>query len=127
MEANLEAIKSFILEAYAAGCPQDQIERFLRAGVVLQPKQLQASAVARQMDRSGGPTELGYGGARGGGKSHWALAQLAVDDCQRYEGLKCLFLRKVGKSAKESFEDLRPKVLGRVPHEYSASQGVLTL
>ena len=38
------------------------------------------------------------GGARGGGKSHWLLAQMGADDCQRVPGLKCLLLRKVGKA-----------------------------
>ncbi|MCK6629355.1 MAG: phage terminase large subunit [Anaerolineae bacterium] len=122
MEATIER---FVRDAHAAGCPRDQIERFLRAGVVLQPKQLLASATARQMDISGGPVELGYGGARGGGKSHWMLAQMAVDDCQRYAGLKCLLLRKVGKSVKEAFEDLRPRLLGRVAHEWVPTRNTL--
>lgn len=114
----IDATRSFIEAALAVGCPRDQIDRFLRAGVVLQPKQLLASAVARQMDQPGGPEELGFGGARGGGKSHWMLVQMGVDDCQRYDGLKCLLLRKVGKSVKEAFEDLRPKIFGRIPHRY---------
>lgn len=114
-----------IRAAQAAGCPQDQLERFLRAGVVLQLKQFQASAIARQMDRVDGPTELGYGGARGGGKSHWVLAQMGADDCQRYPGLKCLLLRKVGKAQSEAFDDLRPKILGRVPHEWVPSRSTL--
>jgi hypothetical protein len=122
MEATIE---DFVRQAYEAGCPRDQLERFLRAGVVLQPKQLVASAMARQMDQAGGPTEMGYGGARGGGKSHWMLAQMAVDDCQRYDGLKCLLLRKVGKAVKEAFEDLRPRLLGRVAHEWVPTRNTL--
>jgi phage terminase large subunit len=77
------------------------------------------------MDAPGGPEELGYGGARGGGKSHWMLAQMGIDDCQRYPGLKCLLLRKIGSSAKEAFEDLRPKVFARVPHEWIPSRNTL--
>ena len=96
----------------------------MRAGVVLQPRQLLASAHAREMDRPGGPEELGYGGARGGGKTHWMLAQMAIDDCQRAPGLKCLLLRKVGKAVRESFEDFRPKILGRVAHEYTERGGL---
>src|SRR5207237_7502334 len=61
----------------AAGNPRDQVERLLRAGIVLQARQLVASAAARLCDAEGGPTEVAYGGARGGGKSHWAIAQLA--------------------------------------------------
>lgn len=53
------------------------------------------------------------------------VAQIAADDCQRCPGLKALILRRVGKAARESFEDLRPKVLGHLPHEYR-KDGVLT-
>jgi phage terminase large subunit len=123
--ANLGDIRALIEAAYRAGCPQDQVERFLRAGIVLQPRQLLASAAAREMDSGAGPVELGYGGARGGGKSHWLVGQMGADDCQRHEGLKCLLLRKVGKALSEAFDDLRPKILGRVPHEYFRQRGVL--
>ncbi|MEK7674677.1 MAG: hypothetical protein AAB676_02425, partial [Verrucomicrobiota bacterium] len=118
------------LERYAAaareaGCPRDQIERFVRAGVVLQPRQLAASAAARLCDRADGPTAVGYGGARGGGKSHWLLAQMGADDCQRVPGLKCLLLRKVGKANMENFEDLRRRLFGGLAHDFSAYRGVL--
>ena len=36
---------------------------------------------------------LGFGGARGPGKSHATFAQVALDDCRRYDGLKALYLR----------------------------------
>lgn len=111
--------------ARSAGVPRDQFEAFARAGVVLHPKQLAASAAARECDREGGPIEVGYGGARGGGKSHWGLAQVAADDCQRCPGLKCLVLRKVGKSNRENFEDLRRKVLANLAHRYNRGEGVV--
>jgi phage terminase large subunit len=85
-----------------------------------------ACAAARLCDHAGGPTAIGYGGARGGGKSHWLLAQMGVDDCQRVAGLKCLLLRKVGKANLEHFEDLRRKLFNRLPHEFSAFRGILT-
>ena len=92
---------------------------------MLQPRQWLASAAAREADREGAPTEILYGGARGGGKSYWSLAQV-VDDCLRFAGLKVLFLRKVGKSARESFEDLRRTVLRNVPHDYNRNEGLVT-
>ncbi len=49
------------------------------------------------------------GGARGPGKSHGVLAQVGADDCQRMPGAKWLLLRKVGKAAKEGFEDFLTK------------------
>src|SRR5205807_1901058 len=71
-------------------------------------------------------TAVGYGGARGGGKSHWLLAQMGADDCQRVLGLKCLLLRKVGKANMEHFEDLRRRLFTGLVHEFSAYRGVLT-
>lgn len=115
----------YLAAARDAGCPRDQIENLLRAGIVLQPRQLAASAAARACDHPDGPTEVGYGGARGGGKSHWGIAQLAADDCQRFPGLKCLVLRKVGKANRENFEDLRRKLLMGLPHEYRRHEGVV--
>jgi hypothetical protein len=102
------------------------MDNFQRGDVILQARQLAASAAARQCDRAGGPTAVGYGGARGGGKSHWLLAQMGADDCQRVPGLKCLLLRKVGKANMENFEDLRHRLFGTLKHEFSAYRGVLT-
>jgi hypothetical protein len=99
---------------------------FLRAELHLQPRQLAASAAARVCDAPGGPTAVGYGGARGGGKSHWLLSQMGADDCQRVPGLKCLLLRKVAKANMENFDDLRRRLFGRIDHEFSAYRGTLT-
>ena len=118
-------IEQMMGEGFHAGCPRDQVKNFLCAGVVLQPRQLAASAAARLCDHAGGPTAIGYGGARGGGKSHWLLAQMGADDCQRVAGLKCLLLRKVGKANIEQFEDLRRRLFGKLKHEFSAYRGVL--
>jgi hypothetical protein len=116
----------YFLAGRRAGCPKDQMQRFERADVILQERQLVASAAARLCDRPDGPTAIGYGGARGGGKSHWLPGQMGVDDCQRVPGLKCLLLRKVGKANLEHFEDLRRKLFTKLCHEFSAFRGVLT-
>ena len=109
-----------------AGCSKEQMDRFQLADVIFQERQLMASAAARLCDRADGPTAIGYGGARGGGKSHWLLGQMGVDDCQRAPGLKCLLLRKVGKANLEHFEDLRRKLFTNLGHEFSAFRGILT-
>src|SRR5215471_5814531 len=116
----------YLAQAHETGCPRDQMENFIRAGIILQPRQLAASAAARLCDKPDGPVAIGYGGARGGGKSHWLLSQMGADDCQRTPGLKCLLLRKVGKANLEHFEDLRRKLFGGLAHEFSAFRGVLT-
>ncbi len=123
--AHNDAPSRFISEAHNAGCPPDQVQNFIHAGIMLQPRQLAASVAARLCDQPDGPTAVGYGGARGGGKSHWLLAQVGADDCQRLPGLKCLLLRKVAKSNLESIEDLRLRVLHSLPHDFSAARGIL--
>jgi hypothetical protein len=106
------ALERYAVAAHAAGCPRDQVENFLKAGITLQDRQLVASAAARLCDAADGPSAIAYGGARGGGKSFWLLAQMGADDCQRLPGMKCLLLRKVGKANIEHFEDLRRAVFG---------------
>ena len=59
-------IESYLAQARDAGCAEEQMRNFLRAEILLQPKQLAASAAARACDLPDGPTALGYGGARGG-------------------------------------------------------------
>ena len=122
----MTALERYLAMGQRAGCPRRQMDNFVRAGVVLQERQLAASAAARLCDQTDGPTAVGYGGARGGGKSHWLLAQMGADDCQRVPGLKCLLLRKVGKANMEHFEDLRRRLFVGLRHEFSAYRGVLT-
>lgn len=124
------AMSDQLLERYAsaarqAGVPRDQLEHFLRGGYVAQRHQLRLHAIARQADRPDGPRLIGFGGRRGPGKTHATFAQVALDDCQRVPDLKFLFLRKVLKSARESFEDVRRKVLYCTPHEYRVQAGVV--
>lgn len=120
------AIDRYVAAARAEGCPADQIENFLRAGVVLQPRQLAASAAARLCDAPDGPTEVAYGGARAGGKSHWGMAQIGADDCQRFPGLKVLALRKVGKALKEAVGDLLRRVYADLAYEWTPSTQTVT-
>jgi phage terminase large subunit len=119
------ALTRYAQAARRAGVPRDQLERFIRGGYVAQPHQLAWHAAARRADRDDGPAMIGIGGRRGPGKTHATFAQVALDDCQRTDGLKMLFLRKVLKAAKESFEDVRRKVLYATPHEYKVQSGII--
>ena len=123
--ATQEQLKKFFQQGLQHGCPRDQLLNFSRAGIILQPTQLTASAAARLCDHADGPKAIGYGGARGGGKTHWLLAQMGADDCQRVPGLKCLLLRKVGKSNLENFEGLRQRIFPLLPHEFNTSRAIL--
>jgi hypothetical protein len=112
-------------EGRRAGCPDDQMRNLVRGNVALQPRQLSASAAARMCDHPGGPTAIGFGGARGGGKTYWLLAQLGADDCQRYPGLKCLLLRKSARSNRENFEDACRRLFPIAESKFSASEGAI--
>jgi phage terminase large subunit len=107
------------------GVPADTLRRFAQAEYVAQPRQLQFHAACRECDLPDGPTQVGFGGARGPGKSHGLFAQVALDDCDRFDGLKVLYLRKIAKNAKEQFEDLRRAVLRNVRHDYKAQSGII--
>ncbi len=117
----------FVVAARDAGCTEDQVRNFLSAGYVPLPWQLRFHGAARQADGREGPDQIGCGGARGPGKSHAVFAQVALDDCRRYPGLKALYLRKIGKNAREQFEDLRRTVLAHVKHDYNRNSGLVTL
>lgn len=98
--------------ALAAQAPFDQVENLVVNGnYIPYPWQWQFHAAARAADHEGGPVDIGLGGARGPGKSHGVLSQVALDDAQRIEGLKVLFLRQTGASAAESFDDLITKAI----------------
>ncbi len=107
------------------GNPADQIERFEKAGIIMQPHQLEFGAWARRMDTNScidgekGTPELAIGGARGGAKSHTVATQTFIDDCARFPGCKVLYLRSVGKNAKEQLDDVRRSVLPHTRHTYT--------
>jgi phage terminase large subunit len=115
----------YLATAHAAGCPADQLRNFRAVGYAAQPKQLRFHAAARACDRADGPTKIGYGGARGPGKSHAVLAQVGADDCQRLPGAKWLLLRKVGRAAREGFEDLLARAFSGWLRCYVPSRNIL--
>ena len=45
---------------------------------------------------------VGYGGARGGGKS-WALRAKLIGMCCKYDGLRCLIIRKSYKELLDNY------------------------
>lgn len=120
MTAQSEVYRELAGAFSALNLPLDMAERFVSAGYFPIPKQLLFHAAARECDKRDGPTDVGLGGARGGAKSHGVLAQLALDDCQRQPGLKTLWLRQIGVAARESLEDLVPRVV-KIPYGYVSS------
>jgi hypothetical protein len=108
--------------ALDAGCPWSQIENFGKGEYIPLPERLAFHAACRRCDEPGGPDEIGLGGTRGSAKSHTVLAQIGLDDCQRFPGLKVLWLRKIMKSASESLEDLTRKVLHSTEHVFASNR-----
>lgn len=117
MATTSDLIHTYTEQAAQAGVDYDQFGRFVRYGYVAYKWALPFHAAARLADKTDGPRMIGCGGARGPGKSHAILAQVGLDDCQRAPGLKVLFLRKVMKSAAESFDDVARRVFQRIPHQ----------
>lgn len=119
MENNQEKfLTKCINTARDAGCPKDQTKRLIEANYIPLPWQWQFHAACREADKADGPVDIGLGGARGPGKSHAVLSQAALDDCQRVDKLKGLFLRQTAVASKESFDDLIDKViLGHIPFD----------
>jgi phage terminase large subunit len=113
-------IENMLVAMRDNGLPRNQAETFTRAGYVPLEGMLPFHAAARQADKQGGPEWIALGGKRGPGKSHTIMAQVGLDDCQRVDNLKVLFLRKIMKSAKESMEDVVRRVFQYTPHTPTA-------
>lgn len=106
--------------AKRAGCTRAQMERYTRYGYVALPHFLPFHAAAHAI--TPGCREIMLDGTRGSAKSHAIIAQVGLDDCQAYPGIKYLFLRLTAKSAGESFEDLTAKVLRGIRHEANSER-----
>ena len=105
----------YITDCHTSGMPRDQVERLQHFGYAAHPRQMLFHAAARRADKPGTANLILFGGGRGGGKSYAAVAQAALDDCQRFPGLKVLFLRKLQRTARESFNDLVRKITAGIP------------
>jgi phage terminase large subunit len=109
-----------------AGCPPDQMVNFIKAGLILQEKQLEFAAKCRECDKPDGPMSVMFSGGRGSSKTHGGASQVFADDCQRFPGLKFLYLRKVGRANKEQIADIRKVVLAHLKHDYLEQKGTIT-
>ena len=117
-----KTVERYIAKAQRAGLPRDQIRSFVEGGYVALDGMLPFHAACRDADKPGGPEYIALGGKRGPGKSHTVLSQVGVDDCQRIDGLKFLFLRKIQKSASESLDDLVMACFRYLPYHFAANK-----
>ncbi len=111
------AIENCMVAAHSIGCDRDQILKFFEFGYVPIPRGLEFHQAAREIESVEGQAIVGYGGSRGTAKTHAVIAQVALDDCQRYPGLSCLYLRKTKSSAKKQLGDIMQKVTGVPPKD----------
>lgn len=109
-------IEHMVVAMRDAACPADQAERFITAGYISIEGMLPFHSWAREADKADGPVWIALGGKRGPGKSHTIMAQVGLDDCQRHDDLKVLFLRKIQKSAAESLDDVIRRVFAFTPY-----------
>lgn len=115
-----KSLIKYLQQAKELGCPKDQMLNFRSAGYLAQPRQLEVHSACRKVDNPmNGIRYIGAGGTRGQAKSHAFICQLLLDDMMRYDGLKCLYLRKIKAKANETLNDLRLKVLKNIPHDYA--------
>ena len=121
----MNAWERYFLAGRRAGCPKAQMENFVRAGLLLQPRQLKFAAYCREADSANGPKMISTGGGKGSAKTHGVYCQIFADDCQRVPGLKVLILRKILKGAAEQFDDMRRKLLSNLRHEWRAQRSEL--
>ncbi len=115
-------VDNYVVSASQAGITKDQIRRFVSTGYIALSVALPFHAAARQIDSRNGITQILLDGTRGSAKSHAIVAQVGLDDCQLYPGLKWLFLRKTLKAAGESFDDLVYRVLRGVKHTQNSEK-----
>lgn len=105
-----DSLVKYALQCKEHGLAQDQTLRFISANYFPHMKQMEFHAACRLCD-TGRVRYVLCGGSRAGGKSYCAISQSCIDDAQRYDGIKILFLRKVQRAAHESFLDLTRKAL----------------
>ena len=99
-----EAIRQYIAYLVKAGLPDDMIQFFLQAQYV--PNRSQLEFHLATLDCGPGKVqEILMEGPKGGGKSHAELLQAAYE-CLKYDGIRCLFMRKQKTSASEHLNEL---------------------
>jgi hypothetical protein len=79
-------LERYMAMGHQAGCPRSQMDNFVGAGVILQERQLAASAAARLCDGADGPTGRRPSATAGpveaaratGSWRRWALTTVSV-------------------------------------------------
>ena len=92
------------------GLPEKMAAAFLPHFYIPQPMQIHWHKLTEACDTDG-VRLIGNGGSRGSGKTTATFAQVSLYDCQRYPGLTCLYVRRVMKSAADSFQQMTASIL----------------
>jgi Phage terminase large subunit len=120
-----QLLDRYIADCKAAGLTADQVKRLCEAGLFFPANHLRFLAAARECDQPDGPEEILCAGGRGSGKTNAVLAQMLVDDCQRFAGLRALSIRKTLKSSREQVMEVRKKLLSSVQHAVVETSGLI--
>lgn len=111
-----DAVSNYAQLAVAAGMPMQQLAHFKENNYLVLPWALPFHTIAREADRD--LSKIFWilcGGARGPGKSHACIAQAGLDDCNRYHGMRWLYLRQYKYKAGESVGALANKIFSTDP------------
>ena len=92
------------------GLPEEMAERFLPHYYLPQRMQVNWHRLTESCQKEG-VRLIGNGGTRGSGKTTATFAQVSLYDCQKYPGLTCLYVRRVMKSAADSFQQMTASIL----------------
>lgn len=111
-----------MVAAHQAGVKRDTFRIFRQMNYVAQPKQLQFHAAAELCD-TGEVNMVGFGGARGGAKTHASFVQM-VCDCLKVANYRGLFLRSIKSVSTEQFEEKIQSILSTVSYEYRRGDAI---
>ena len=107
----------FARRARKLNCPPDQIENFLRARYIPQPKQspLPRPPHAPATSPAAPPKSASAAHADPASPTPPSPSSPSTT-ASAFPGLKCLYLRLQSKQAREQFDDLRRNLLRFIPH-----------
>lgn len=119
--SEVQAWEDIMKHCHEDGLPNDMMDAFLPHYYIPQPKQIEFHV--KTLDCDHGVRYIGNGGGRGSGKTTAIFAQVALYDCQKWGPLSCLYVRKVMKSAADSFGQLTAALLQDYPGcEYNSER-----
>ena len=109
-EEEVRAWEKVFMRVKEQELPKDMAEAFLPHYYLPQNKQIEWHRLTMDCQDKG-VRLIGNGGTRGSGKTTATFSHVSLYDCQKYPGINCLYVRKVMRSAADSFQQMTAQVL----------------